>query len=70
MVLLAAGMVAVVFIAPAGLQGKVKFGWNGVNWRRYLLFCLVSLLDPSIMTWYWSKPPDFTMVPLLSQRGG
>ena len=70
MFLLAAGTAAEVFIGAADLQGKVKLGWNDVNRRRYLLFRLISLLDPSTMTWYWSKPSAFTMVPLLSQRRG
>ena len=46
------GTVAAGFTAPACLQGTVICGWKGVNSCRYLLFFLVSLLDPSIITWY------------------
>ena len=70
MFLLADGAASVVFIAAADMQGKTMSSWNGVNRRRYLLFRLVSLLDLSTITWYWSKPSAFTIVPLLSQRRG
>ena len=70
MFLLADGAASVVFIAAADLQGETMSGWNGVNRRRYLLFHLVSLLDPSTIPWYWSKPLAFPIVPLLSQQRG
>ena len=41
-----------------------------MNSLRYFLFLLVSLLDPSIMIWYWSWPSHLTTLPLLSQRRG
>ena len=41
-----------------------------MNILKYFLFLLVSLLEPSTITWYWSYPSHFTTVPLLSQRRG
>jgi hypothetical protein len=59
------GSVAAVFSYSAA-GGSLDMGLYGVNIRRYFLFLLVSLLDPSIMTWYWSNPSQLTTVPLLS----